>query len=572
MFAPILLNYISYLCVMNKSVLLFTILLTLILSCRREPISDSFRWRSITNESDSLMLKLELAYAHGVDADSLLCLQRQLDGLAKSNPGENQIKARSLFWEARIMNKERRHRECVEAIQKAYSMSDSVTYPYDHIRFRHLKAIVAHKSPPEIFHELKSVERYYSKTGDRTMLAHAYLDIGNMLNGIGDYSRAHEYYREADSLYSILGMKEFHLKTQINNAVILDALGEKEESCNILQALLTDSTAMADFDFYNNVCVTAYSVTHNPELLRKAYAQIKDKPEYAFRRVPMEADLAMISLKEGNTDSALSLIQNALHLSHPLMDISTKAYVLRSAAEIYSKSGLHEASSFLSEYLEVSDTLEKYEGSHKIAAYENSSEIMKYEEIINSRQMKERLMFWMALSGVVILSLTIIIIYMRRAHAHKLAAALIKIDLERDRRQLVSKTLAMTEKDNLLQSILDEIKHLCDEEKMPASDSKRLDSIIRHHLSSQSDWDSVVTQFEKVHPDFVRRLKERYPKVSEGDIRLAVYIKVGMQTKQIAKMLNVQPDSVKKNRHRLRERLGLSPDSSLEDTLRNLDS
>lgn len=542
------------------------------LSCRREPISNSFRWGSITPESDSIMLALEYAYAHGVSNESLLALYAQLDSIANSNPKQSQIKARALFWKSRIKNKQRLAGECREAIEKAYSISDSASFPYDQTRFRHLKAMVAPKSPPEAFHVLKSVESYYSKTGDRTMLAHAYLDIGNMLHGIGDYIRASEYYREADSLYSILRMKEFHLKTQINNAVIMDALGEKDKSRKIMDALLCDSTAMADFDFYNNVCITAFVITEEPRLLRKAYAQIKDKPEYVFRRVPIESELAVVNLNEGETDSALWLIQRALLASNKLNDISIDTKVLLAASEIYSRCGLADtASRYLSEYLVAADSLKRFEGTHQIAADENRSEIMKYEAVIYNRQMKERMMFWLVLAGVMIVSLTVVLIYMRRAHSHELAAAHVKIDLERDRRQLVSKTLAMTEKDNLLQSILDEVNRLREEEKIPVSDSKRLDSIIRHHLSSQSDWDTVVAQFEKVHPSFVHRLKERYPKVSEGDIRLAIYIKVGMQTKQIAKMLNVQPDSVKKNRHRLRERLQLEPECSLEDVLRNLD-
>lgn len=53
-------------------------------------------------------------------------------------------------------------------------------------------------------------------------------------------------------------------------------------------------------------------------------------------------------------------------------------------------------------------------------------------------------------------------------------------------------------------------------------------------------------------------------------VELAVYIRAGLETKQIARMLMLQPGSVKMNRHRLRERMGLGPDERLEEVLSRL--
>ncbi|MDE7343980.1 MAG: hypothetical protein K2N19_08205, partial [Muribaculaceae bacterium] len=60
------------------------------------------------------------------------------------------------------------------------------------------------------------------------------------------------------------------------------------------------------------------------------------------------------------------------------------------------------------------------------------------------------------------------------------------------------------------------------------------------------------------------------PEVTEGDIRLAIYIRAGLTTKQISRMLLLQPDSVKKNRQRLRRHLHLDSAVSLEDFLRSI--
>ncbi len=58
-----------------------------------------------------------------------------------------------------------------------------------------------------------------------------------------------------------------------------------------------------------------------------------------------------------------------------------------------------------------------------------------------------------------------------------------------------------------------------------------------------------------------------HPALTEGDVRLAVYIRAGLTSKQIAQMLLLQPDSVKKNRQRLRRRMNLTSSESLEEVL-----
>ena len=62
---------------------------------------------------------------------------------------------------------------------------------------------------------------------------------------------------------------------------------------------------------------------------------------------------------------------------------------------------------------------------------------------------------------------------------------------------------------------------------------------------------------------------QRYRHITEGELRLCAYIRTGMENKHIAQMLSLQPESVKKNRYRLRQKLNLGKES-LEDFLRGI--
>ncbi|OEK07188.1 helix-turn-helix transcriptional regulator [Roseivirga misakiensis] len=64
-------------------------------------------------------------------------------------------------------------------------------------------------------------------------------------------------------------------------------------------------------------------------------------------------------------------------------------------------------------------------------------------------------------------------------------------------------------------------------------------------------------------------LKRRYPNLTAYDIRLCTYLKANFSTKEIAVILNITPDSVKKAKHRLRKKLKLRPDTSINSLLDN---
>ncbi len=77
------------------------------------------------------------------------------------------------------------------------------------------------------------------------------------------------------------------------------------------------------------------------------------------------------------------------------------------------------------------------------------------------------------------------------------------------------------------------------------------------------DWSRFEDNFDIVNDQFIRRLTAKYPWLNKQEKRLCVYIKMGLQTKEIAPLLNISPRGVEMMRYRLRQKMGL-------DTQRNL--
>ncbi len=75
--------------------------------------------------------------------------------------------------------------------------------------------------------------------------------------------------------------------------------------------------------------------------------------------------------------------------------------------------------------------------------------------------------------------------------------------------------------------------------------------------------DHLLLELENSNRHFQRQLKLRFPRLTSYDVRLCTYLKSNLSTKEIATLLNITPDSVKKAKHRLRKKMKIAPDQSI---------
>ena len=68
---------------------------------------------------------------------------------------------------------------------------------------------------------------------------------------------------------------------------------------------------------------------------------------------------------------------------------------------------------------------------------------------------------------------------------------------------------------------------------------------------------------DDLHQEYIHKLEEKFPNLSRNDLRMCAYIKIGMDTKEIANILNVKPSSAYISRSRLRKKLNLDVEEDL---------
>jgi len=75
--------------------------------------------------------------------------------------------------------------------------------------------------------------------------------------------------------------------------------------------------------------------------------------------------------------------------------------------------------------------------------------------------------------------------------------------------------------------------------------------------------DHLLLELENSSNHFQDQLKHKHPSLTAYELRLCTYLKANLSTKEIATLLNITPDSVKKAKHRLRKKIQAKPDSSI---------
>lgn len=88
-------------------------------------------------------------------------------------------------------------------------------------------------------------------------------------------------------------------------------------------------------------------------------------------------------------------------------------------------------------------------------------------------------------------------------------------------------------------------------------------------ILTEDDWQSFQLLFDRAYPGFIPRAKEKYPELSIGELRYFVLSRLNLSAKEMAAMLGVSPNTIQVIRHRIRKKLDLQDNSSLDDVIRS---
>jgi DNA-binding CsgD family transcriptional regulator/predicted nucleic acid-binding Zn ribbon protein len=172
--------------------------------------------------------------------------------------------------------------------------------------------------------------------------------------------------------------------------------------------------------------------------------------------------------------------------------------------------------------------------------------------------------------GILILVLTMLAIrslYLRvknkerKLEIERLRKNQLKTEINHKNKQLVSKSLSIVQKKELLNEIQKTAENT-DNTSVSRSLTK-ISNIVDYSDKLDKEWDEFRIYFEEANVGFYSELKSISNELTPNDLKLSALLKLNLSNKEISSLLNITVDGVKKARYRLRKKLNLTKEENL---------
>lgn len=139
--------------------------------------------------------------------------------------------------------------------------------------------------------------------------------------------------------------------------------------------------------------------------------------------------------------------------------------------------------------------------------------------------------------------------------------ALLTLQIQQIRKDAIAKSLRLANNEKYLNDLNDKI----------VGQDPSLSKIIKEQQKVDQELANIQNQINNIHPNFFNSLKAVAKiKLSKIDLKYATYIYMELDNQQIAKILNVDLNTVRVTKFRFKQKLGLSKEESLLAFILNL--
>ncbi|WP_346089101.1 tetratricopeptide repeat protein [Sphingobacterium ginsenosidimutans] len=103
---------------------------------------------------------------------------------------------------------------------------------------------------------------------------------------------------------------------------------------------------------------------------------------------------------------------------------------------------------------------------------------------------------------------------------------------------------------DLLSSMLDAMG------ETSVKDRDELKTLLQSHLITDEKWQEFKLLLAKEFPNLLQDIQAKFPDITESNLRVIVLMKMGLNNREVANVLGVTPDAIKKSMQRLKKKLG----------------
>jgi len=356
---------------------------------------------------------------------------------------------------------------------------------------------------------LNKAEKLARKSGDKSQLASCYSLMGDLQFKNDNQEIGISYLKKSAELFNILGAKA-------EEADVLVSLSNAELSANRIEDALKNAG-------------NAERLARNSGALKTVYNACDC--------------LSQIWEKKGDIQKSLFYMKKVLYFKDSLFSV------------------------------EKNRAIEEIGAGFSRTRLENENQILAQSGKLQQQALRNRNIAVFSLILCLLLSFVLIrLIYKRHLDTKAMAIRekavkekeieKLSSDLLSKERELTTKTLLINQKNVLLQKLIGELDILKEDNGNTTNKIGQLQYELKQELSPNA-WKEFEVQFNDVHPGFQNRLMERFPDLSPTERRLCTFLRLDMNTREIASLTGQTFKSLEVARTRIRKKLNLSHEENL---------
>lgn len=279
--------------------------------------------------------------------------------------------------------------------------------------------------------------------------------------------------------------------------------------------------------------------------------------------------LGMIALDEGQLNEAAEYLKKSRFYCNPQTDYSRFEKLYPVLAKLARKQGdIVQMGHYLDSAMVVKDSMSRKLNALYILRGSQKAQLLKEQKLNAEKQLKTLQRNFLIALIVIVTLLGMYIVYSQRRRFQQKRA----IDELQIQQSALNLKMA-TEKLNDFASSLSEKSSLIEELEQKLNNNSTTDALTQLKESTiltDEEWDRFRRLFDQVHKGYTLRLKEKLPDLTQAETRFMVLAKLKFSNKEMASALNISTQAIRTTWYRLRKKLNLPEEGSLDELVENI--
>lgn len=420
-------------------------------------------------------------------------------------------------------------------------------------------------------------------------------NIGNLYLDNNDPFRALNYFNQS---LRIIQNKDDSYRLIVRYKNMAEAYTDLKDFENAVQ-FLEDAIKLAEKSGNKSYLASCYSQFGKLQSAKGEYTisiAYHKKAAKLLQEIGARADEAEALYELANTESLDGLLNDAIEhaveaitLASSSGALSIKLQAIKCLAKCYEQKGdSRKTTQYLKQAIQLKDslyTIEKYRTIEEIESgfthneLKNENQVLQQNSILQKQAIRSKNLLSILLGVSLLLSTALIWMSVARYRNSKKEALLMQNfkeqqieklneNLKEKERELTSKTVFINQKNQLLERLIGELEQL-KKADITTNSINHLQTELKQELSPDA-WKEFEIQFNEVHPGFQNHLLVRFPELSPSERRLCAFLRLDMNTREIASLTGQTFKSIEVARTRIRKKMNLSREDNLTNFIASI--